>query len=386
MKRIESIDIARGIVMIIMALDHTRDLIHIDSLTQNPTDLNTTSTVLFFTRWITHLCAPVFVFLSGVSAYLSFTQSRDEVASKKYLLTRGLWLILLDMTIINFILWFDVHFTILLFNVVATIGFGFIFLSQVLKIPSRTLGILGLCILIFHGFVPLIPFAELSLIKKILMPLFSPGSFPFGSGNVFVMGYPPIPWLGIMLVGFATGPLFESNMKARKKILIKLSLVSILLFLLIRSMNGYGDPIPWSHQKDALFTLLSFINVTKYPPSLDFCLLFLGILCIILFLVEGLDNQLVKPLVIYGRVPLFYFIVHFFILHILLMIILLIQGNHLTDLIFGSNFGRPKGISGLRLPFIYMIWLGLVISLYPLCRWFGNYKAKHPEKKWLRYI
>jgi uncharacterized membrane protein len=166
MKRINSIDTVRGIVMILMALDHVRDLLHTTSITQSPTDLNTTTPALFFTRWITHLCAPVFVFLSGTSAFISFTNKNNVKDSRWFLLTRGIWLIILEFTLVNFGVWFDIHFSIFLFDVIAAIGFGFIILGLLLKLSSKTIGIIGIAILVLHNLAPLIPFDENSIIAS----------------------------------------------------------------------------------------------------------------------------------------------------------------------------------------------------------------------------
>ncbi len=385
MKRILSIDITRGLVMIIMALDHTRDLIHITSVTQQPTDLLTTSPALFFTRWVTHLCAPTFVFLSGASAYLSF-KNKNIGEARRFLLYRGLTLIILEFTLVNFGLWFDIHFNVFLFNVIGTIGFGFIILSLLLKSSVKTIALTGLLIIFLHNLAPLIPFAETSLFKKILMPFFAPGAFPFGGGKIFVMGYPPIPWLGVMLVGFAAGKLFELPAAQRKSVFIKSGLVSLILFIVIRGVNIYGDSIPWATQKNPLYTFLSFMNVTKYPPSLVFCLVTLGIMFLILSLLEGVNNKITKIITVYGKVPLFYFLIHWYILHPIMFLIVFLQGYKSSDLLFGFNLGRPKGISGVNLLLTYLIWIGVVIMLYPLCKWYGKYKENHKEKKWLRYL
>ncbi|MBI3139636.1 MAG: DUF1624 domain-containing protein [Sphingobacteriales bacterium] len=386
MKRIPSIDSTRGIVMIIMALDHVRDLIHTTSITQSPTDLATTSPLLFFTRWVTYLCAPVFVFLSGTSAFLSFTRSNDAGASRQFLWTRGAWLILLDLTVINFALWFDIHFNVFLFNVVSAIGFGYIILGFVLKFSYKAIAITGLLIVFLHNLAPLIPLAETSTFKKVLMPFFGPGAIPLGGGKTFVMGYPPIPWLAVMLLGFASGKLFELERSVRKKAFFKIGLLAILLSVLVRFVNIYGDAAPWSTQKNNFYTFLSFLDITKYPPSLVYCLLFLGIMFLILSATEGLQNKFTGIAIVYGKVPLFYFLLHFFLIHILMFLVLFWQGYGVADFVFGFNFGRPAGISGLSLPGVYLAWIGVVGLLYPLCRWYGKYKQTHPEKKWLRYL
>ncbi|MEO8712738.1 MAG: heparan-alpha-glucosaminide N-acetyltransferase domain-containing protein, partial [Parafilimonas sp.] len=300
MKRIYSIDFMRGFVMIIMVLDHVRDFMHTTSIAQSPTDLNTTTPALFFTRWVTHLCAPTFVFLSGTSAFISMFYKNDIKSTRKFLLTRGLWLIVLEFTLVNFGLWFDVHFDVFLFDVIATIGFGFIVLGLLLKLKPQTIGIIGLAIIFLHNLAPFVPGAETSLFKKILMPFFAPGAFPFGNGKVFIMGYPPIPWLGIMLVGFAAGEFFKQEEHTRKKFFAKIGLTSIALFIIIRAINIYGDSFNWMQQKNSFYTLLSFINVTKYPPSLDFILLFLGIMFLILSAAEGIRNKFTDIASVYG--------------------------------------------------------------------------------------
>lgn len=387
MKRIETIDIVRGIVMIIMVLDHVRDLIHVDSITQSPTDLSTTTPLLFFTRWITHLCAPIFVFLAGTSAYIVFKNKNNPAETRQHLFKRGLWLLLLEFTLVNFAIFFDAGFHTVLFGVIATIGFGFIMLGLLLKLSSRQLGAIGLIILFCHNLTALIPFSDNSLIKLILTPFFNPTAIPLFAGKVFVMGYPPIPWLGIMLVGFAAGQFFELDVAKRKIRFIQLGLGALFLFMLFRFVNIYGDTLPWTSQKTPLFTFLSFMNVTKYPPSLVFCLVTLGVMFLLLAFAEQLNNGFKKVASVYGKVPLFFFVVHFYLVHIITLIMLFLQGFHWHQFAFAAGtFGRPKDLeSGLSLGAIYLIWVGVVVALYPLCLWFGKYKAAH-RYWWLRYI
>ena len=386
MKRLQSIDIVRGIVMIIMALDHTRDLIHITSVTDSPTNLQTTTAALFLTRWMTHFCAPTFVFLSGVSAYLMFRKTNDVTSTRRFLLTRGIWLVVLEFTLVNFGVWFDPHFSFFIFNVIATIGFGFIILSLFLRAPSKTILIIGLAIIFLHNLSSFIPAPETSLSGKLAMMLVAPVAIPFREGGLFIMGYPPIPWLGILLTGFAAGPLFELPIPTRKPLFLKIGLMGLALFIIVRSVNIYGDSFQWEMQKSTLFTFLSFINVTKYPPSLVFCLLTLGVMFLLLSWVEGLQNKFAEIATVYGKVPLFYFLVHWYILHPLMFLIVFFQGYRYSDLQFGVNLGRPKGQSGVNLWYTYLIWVLVVIALYPICKWYGRYKESHKEKKWLRYL
>jgi uncharacterized membrane protein len=373
--------------MIIMALDHVRDLMHLNSITQSPTDLTTTTPLLFFTRWITHLCAPIFVFLAGTSTYISLKRKNNFISTKKHLLERGLFLLLLEFTVVNFALFFDIGFHTILFEVIASTGLGFIMLGLLLKLPTRYLGYIGLIIIFGHNLTPVIPFAENSLIKSILMPFFSPSAIPLFAGKIFVMGYPPIPWFGIMLVGFACGHFFELAAEQRKKLFLNIGIGSLLLFVAIRYINIYGDSLQWSTQKKSLYTFLSFMNVTKYPPSLAFCLVTLGIMFLLLAFVENFNKGFQQISMVYGKAPLFYFVAHFYLVHSITLAMLFFQGFHWSQLEFATGtFGRPKDIeSGLPLWEIYVVWIGVVITLYRPCKWFGYYKATH-KKWWLNYI
>lgn len=384
--RIQSIDIVRGIVMIIMALDHTRDMIHLTSVSDQPTNLQTTTVALFLTRWITHFCAPTFVFLSGVSAFLFLRKNKDIAYTRRFLLTRGLILIFIEFTLVNFGVWFDPSFNTMLFDVIATIGFGFIVLALVLNVPARGLIIAGLVIICLHDLFIFLPPAGNSFGAKIAMMFVSPGAMPFGKSGLFIMGYPPLPWLGIMLTGFGAGRLFEFPPLVRKKKFLQIGLAAVALFIILRAINIYGDPVPWMHQKYGMFTVLSFINVTKYPPSLLFCLITLGGMFLLLFLVEGVRNKATQTAIVFGKVPLFYFVIHWYIIHPVMFLIVFLQGYRTSDLVFGTSLGRPKGVSGVNLGYTYLIWIALAIVLYPICKWYGRYKEQHREKKWLSYF
>src|SRR5690242_8234565 len=366
MKRISSIDATRGIVMIIMALDHVRDLMHVNSITQSPTNLETTTPILFFTRWITYLCAPTFVFLAGTSAFISFKNKNNFLQSRNFLLKRGVYLVVLEFVVVNFLMYFDPGYHTLIFEVIATIGLGFIVLSFLLKVSSKTIAIIGLVIIFGHNLFSLIPFEQGSVLKSVLSPLLTLGVFPVFTNKVFIMAYPPVPWLGIMLAGFATGKLFELQQPERKKIFIKIGLSALLLFMLIRFVNVYGDPVKWSVQKNNIFTFLSFMNITKYPPSLLFCLITLGIMYLMLACTGGVKNRFITITSVYGKVPLFYFLVHFFLIHVIMVTVMLLQGFHWSQLDFASgNFGRRKGVtSGLPLWAIYVIWITVGAVLY----------------------
>ena len=387
MKRISSIDFTRGLVMILMVLDHVRDLMHIDSVTHNPTDLSSTTAAIFFTRFATHFCAPIFVFLAGTSAYLSAQNSTDRKQNRLFLLKRGLWLILLEFTVINFGIWFDIGFHLYLFQVIAAIGLGFIVLSYTSRLSPKIVGGIGVSIMALHNVLPLIPAEQGSILKTILTPLFSTTAIPLSSQTTLIMGYPPIPWIGILLAGFGFGILFNRPQNERKRLFMRIGLGSIALFLLLRFINSYGDPAPWSIHNNDLFTILSFLNVTKYPPSLIFCLLTLGIMFVMLSLAELAENRFTRFISVYGKTPLFFYLIHWYIVHPLLILILVAQGFSWTEMDFASgNFGRPKGVeSGVTLGMVYLIWAAVVIILYAPCKKYGAYKTR-AKSLWVKYI
>lgn len=379
MKRISSIDIIRGLVMVIMALDHVRDLMHVNALTQSPTDLATTTPLLFITRWITYLCAPVFVFLAGTSAYLSFQKNKDVASSRFHMIKRGLWLMLLDLVIMNFILYFDVQFHTILFSVVASIGFGFILLGLLLNLSSLALGALGSIILIGHGLYGMYNAEFGETAKSILNPFLTLSVFPFSTAKLFIVAYPPITWLGIMLIGFSFGKMFAHDHVKRNKQFITIGLTTIAVFILLRYLNIYGDPQQWAFQKDGMTTLLSFLNVSKYPPSLLFTLVTLGCMFLLLGVADRFNSSVQRILIVYGRVPLFYYVVHFLLIHFITLIMLRLQGVPFSNMDFAtSTFGRPRNTeTGVPLWMIIILWSTVVAMLYLPCKWYWQYKQNN---------
>jgi uncharacterized membrane protein len=387
MNRIKSIDVLRGLVMIFMTIDHCRDLTGTEFFTNNPTDLKTTTAALFFTRWITHLCAPTFVFLSGVSAYLLAQRRNDANATRNFLIKRGVVLVIINFTLTNFGIFLDIRFGVLFFQVIAAIGFALIGLGLMIKLPVKTIGIIGLVIIFGHNLFDTVNLSAHPALNVIWTIFMSNGFFPITEKNALLVSYPIIPWLGVAMAGFAFGKFFNRAIEERKKIFVRIGLITIALFILIRALNFYGDPSPWSMQKSGSFTFLSFINTTKYPPSLLFVLMTLGISVLILSFIDGIQNKLMNIISTYGKAPLFYWLLHWYVVHFIAIIIFTSQGFHLHDLQFnGFGMGRPEKGGGLDLPGLYLLWISVVIILYPVCKWFGTYKEKHREINWLHYL
>jgi uncharacterized membrane protein len=272
-------------------------------------------------------------------------------------------------------------------EVIAAIGLSFIVLALLLKLNSRTIGGIGIVIIFSHNLLQGINIPANPFVQFFANVLFRPGMMQLTPDFAVFTAYPLIPWLGIMLTGFACGELFELNEEKRKKIFLWSGISVLTLFAILRAINIYGDPSEFSEQKSVFFSFLSFINVTKYPPSLLFALLFAGMMFIILYISELKQNKISEVLTVYGRVPLFYFIIHLFIIHAMMLGMLLIQGYAPGEFLFGAfNNGRPKTGEGVDLWMVYVIWICVVVLLYPVSKWYGNYKSEHPYKKILRYI
>lgn len=387
--RINSVDLLRGLIMVIMALDHTRDFFHSTAWNRNPLDLSITTPYLFFTRWITHFCAPTFVFLSGVSIYLqSFRKTKKELSA--FLIKRGLWLILLELTLVNFSFSFDIYFTTITLQVIWAIGISMFILGLIIRLPYQALLVIGLVIVFGHNLMDYVeqrPNQQLPFVWDLIHR----ASFhPVGKSHFIGILYPFLPWTGVMILGYCCGKLFSKDVDPtyRRKMLVGLGLMIIGFFIIVRATNIYGDPAKWSTRNNFLFSILSFINTTKYPPSLLFLCMTIGPGLIFLALTEGIQNRLTRIITVYGRVPLFYFVVHFYILHTVSMLLFFTRGHTLQE---GLN--APKGFpvnfiipgDGYRLTIVYLIWIGIVLVMYPLCKWYGDYKASK-KKWWLSYL
>ncbi len=375
--RISSIDMMRGIVMVIMALDHTRDFFHNTALVFNPTDLTKTNAALFFTRWITHFCAPTFVFLAGASMYISL-QRKTKKELSRYLLMRGLWLIVIEFTIMRFAFFFNFYYDVTILNIMWVIGADMVLMAALVHVSDRVALALGFVLLFGNELISPIPI------------LTGNGFIPVTPDFALIASYPLIPWLGIMLLGYSAGKLYTDAVgpQKRKKILYQLGVSAIVLFIVLRVINGYGDTAPWAVQKDTLFTAISFLNVTKYPVSPMFALVTLGPVMIVLALLEGRTLSVLKPANVFGRVPLFYFIVHFFIIHISALALFMIKtGKSFSDIDFhfSKSFGGLTAEGGVTLVWVYVAWMLLLMLLYPICKWYDRYKSSH-KHWWLSYL
>jgi uncharacterized membrane protein len=389
--RIKSIDTIRGAIMVIMALDHVRDFFHITAFSADPTDPTTTTVLLFFTRWITHYCAPSFLLLSGISAYLS-GRKKTVAGISNFLAKRGLWLVFVEIIFITFALSFDVTYKVIFLQVIWALGMSMLFLSLLVRFFSSAVILsIGLLLIFGHDLLGLVRFAAHS-VPDILLNVFFTGAgkfYPVGSAHTVAVLYAVLPWTGLMFLGYGLGSLYDKDADParRKKTLLTLGTTAILAFLILRAFNGYGDPSPWSEQTEGWRTFLSFMNVSKYPPSLMYCLVTLGPVLLLLAYTDQLENRFSIFLSVYGKVPFFYYVLHFYLIHTFSALAVLASGytwRQATDPKLFFQF-RPFDF-GYRLEYVYLIWIGIVILLYLPCRWFGTYKTKRKKKWWLSYL
>lgn len=387
--RIESIDVLRGLVMVIMALDHVRDYFHLGAIVYDPTDMDTTTPQLFFTRFVTNFCAPVFIFLTGTSASL-FGQNKSKSTLSRFLWTRGIWLIFVEIVIMNFLWWFNPRYEFINLQVIWAIGLCMISLSALIYLPRKVLIIISLIVVFGHNTLDGIT-AEGNSLESILWYIFHQLHFmPISETRVIGFYYPIVPWFAVMALGYCFGFLFHKGFDAekRKKHLLQLGFVSIALFLLIRGINVYGDPSPWKIQKNALFTFMSFINVSKYPPSLLYLLITIGPTFIVLYLLEGFKNRTTDFLLVFGRVPFFYYVLHVLIIHSAALLLLMALGKDWTLMIFTSDSFLTDKLAnyGYSLGVVYVVWILVVALLYPLSKKYMTYKLVNKDKWWLSYL
>jgi uncharacterized membrane protein len=395
--RVNAIDLLRGLVMVIMLLDHTREYVHREALNFDPTDLTKTHTLLFFTRWVTHYCAPVFVFLAGTGAFLRGARCKNKSELSRFLITRGLWLILLEFTVIRVVVWFnfDFHFAFLL-QVIWVIGVSMILLAGLIYLPLRVIAIGSIAMIALHNLLDRIRVPSftvscnsLSGVSDALWMLLHQQGMVFLTANVYgLLLYPLIPWIGVLAAGYCFGAVYQWETERRRRMLFRLGAGLILGFVALRGLNLYGDPSRWSVQEQGWFTVLSFLNVTKYPPSLLFLLMTLGPAMLALSWAERKGGgRLSRVLITFGRVPLIFYVGQWLMAHGLAVMFGYLAGQPIGwQLVGPMDQPRPNpGNLGFSLWVVYMVWLLGLLMLYPLCRWFAELKRRRRDW-WLSYL
>ena len=379
--RIESVDLLRGVVMIIMALDHTRDYF---GMPGSPTNLATASVALFFTRWVTNICAPVFFLLTGTGARLALGR-RTKPDLARFLFTRGLWLIFLDLVLFRCLILqfnFDYHVTII--TVLWALGWSMIVLSALIWLPTSIVTAFGVILIVTHNL-----FDSVNSSNPIWTILHSPNFLLNTPAHTVRIAYPLIPWIGVTAAGYGLGAIYSWNEARRRTFLLRLGVLLTIGFILLRAINIYGDPFRWTHQRTAVYTVLSFLNTVKYPPSLLFLLMTLGPAILFLWLVDAHTPSVLRPALIYGKVPMFYYLLHFFAIHVLAVIICYARYGEIHSMFQSPDLAhfpitQPPGW-GLTLPWVYLIWIAVVIAVYPLCRWYAALRQRSTNP-WLSYV
>ena len=382
--RVISIDILRGVVMVLMTLDHVR--FFFSNADFNPLDLTQSNIPLFLTRWVTHICAPTFIFLAGIGAYLSLKRGKSKPKLCRFLLIRGLWLVFLDLTVVTFSWSFNLRGNFFVAGVLWAIGWSMVFLAAVIYLPTRTIAAIGILMIVGHNFFDHVQAEQLGNIGWVWAILHERKMLELTSGFRLFILYPLIPWIGVMAVGYTFGTLLEIEKNRRLQLLRKISLSMIVTFIIIRVINSYGDPNPWLIQSRFFYTLLSFLNCHKYPPSLLYLLITLGLAILLLYFLEKSEIRYFKPLIILGQQPLFFYMIHFWLIHITAILFALSRYG-ITPFTF-SQLGiswKPKAF-GYDLPIVYLIWLLMTVILYIICERFAKYKKKHRGKWWLNYL
>jgi uncharacterized membrane protein len=388
-KRIESIDILRGCVMVIMALDHVRDYFYYGAFFNDPTNLETTKPILFFTRFITHYCAPVFVFLAGTSAFL-YGSRKTKPELFKFLFSRGIWLIFLEIVVNNFIWTFDFSFSFQIFQVIWAIGLSMVSLSFLIFLPKKVLLATGVILVAGHNLLDGIVTEGQSLQSIIWYLLHQEQFLVINPNQLVLLKYPVIPWIGIMVLGYLFGTFYQRDyaVNKRKKWLLHLGLGALAVFFVLRGLNFYGDLTPWSVQDTLTKSILSFFDIAKYPPSLLFTCITLGPALLFLRTIESTKNRVTDFFLVFGRVPLFYYFMHVLVIHLLAIGGIVIYGDSWHNMILTADVFLNKKLRnyGYSLQIVYLLWIGVVLFLYPFSKRYMIYKANNKDKWWLSYL
>ena len=381
--RLDSVDMLRGLAIVLMSLDHVREFLSASQI--DPTNVAETSIPLFYTRWVTHFCAPVFVFLAGTGAYLYRTRGHSLAEVSWFLLSRGLWLVVLELTVIRLAWFYNLDYSFSVGQVIWAIGWSMVVMSVLVVLPMSAITGCGLLLIAFHNlFDPVTAdsFGDWAWAWRFLHA--GGGVTPLPGLYVHV-AYPLIPWVGVMAVGYGFGALLQLPHTQRRAETLALGIILTLTFIGLRYANVYGDTVAWSLQSDAARTVMSFLNLQKYPPSLLFLLMTLGPALIALAAADRPAGPLGRVLVIFGRVPLFYYVLHLYVIHALTLGLVYLQRGEFPDWLFSFPPGHAGEGCGFGLPILLLIWLGVVAALYPLCRWFAGVKRRRSDA-WLSYL
>ena len=388
--RVDSIDVLRGLVMVIMALDHVRDFMSRDALLFDPTDLTQTRASIFLTRWITHFCAPVFCFLAGTGIFLSFTRGKSRSDVARFLVSRGLWLVFLELTVVQFSWLFHVDVHQFGAATIWSLGWSMVAMAGLIYLPLWGIAAFGIGMIVVHNAFDRVMPQAFGSFAWLWSVLHVESAIPLGADHALYIAYPLVPWIGVMAAGYALGALMKLEQQQRRTRLLWLGIGLCVAFVALRAANIYGDMRPWTAQTTSLFNILSFLNCTKYPPSLLYLLMTLGPAIVALWLFDRKTGAIARFFIVFGRVPLFYYLLHLYVIHGIAVLLSFLKYGR-ADWLFVAPPWDPKTIAlypqgyGLGLAGIYAIWLIVIGLLYPVCRWFAELKQRRRDV-WLSYL
>jgi uncharacterized membrane protein len=386
------VDALRGVIMMVMAIDHIRDYVTRSAQQFQPTDLSRTTPPIFLTRWITHFCAPVFVLTAGLGAYLWMTRGHHSKGQlSRLLVSRGIWLVVVEITLLRFIMFSQISFTAhpVLLIILSAIGISMMVLAGLIYLPVPVLIGISVAIIALHNLLDNVPSERFGRAAWIWDILYQRGAIAF-DGMTFRPAYAVLPWIGVMVGGYCLGGVFSWDADRRRRFLVRLGLALAAAFVVVRAVNLYGDPAPWDHQASPVFTVLSFLNVTKYPPSLDFLLMTLGPALVAMAWLENFHFRFTNPLIVFGRVPFFYYGAHLLLAHLIAIGLNLVRyGAKSFLLVAPPSMGGPSALFpadyGFPLWVTYAVWIVVLLLLYPVCLWFARLK-QHRRAWWLTYL
>lgn len=374
--RINSIDLLRGLVMVVMALDHVRDFFGVSG--GNVRDVGDAG--LFLTRWVTHFCAPTFILLAGVSAYLYQARGHSTRDTSRFLLTRGLFLIVLELTLVRVAWRFNYDLSIFVFQVIWVLGAAMVVLALLVHLPRWAIAAIGLAMVAGHNLLDGVRAEDLGPAGFVWAFLHQPALLRVAGAGVYPL-YSLLPWVGVMALGYALGPIMQLEPSHRRRWLFGLGAGISVGFVLLRATNLYGDPAAWTSHDSVLSTVLSFIDCEKYPASLLYLMMTLGPMLMLLAVFEGARGRMAGSIITIGRVPLLYYVAHLYLIHALAVLYATVTVGDSAWLFAGAPLRKPAGY-GLPLGGLYVAWLLVVVSLYPVCRWFADLKQRRREWWW----
>ena len=380
-ERLYSVDILRGIAMVLMALDHVRDYFHYVRF--DPLDLTQTTTILFITRWVTHHCAPVFIFLAGTGAFLSLGRGRTRSDLARFLVSRGLWLVFLELTVIKLAWYFNFNYHVISAPVIWAIGWSMVFLAGIIYLPRTVITLVAFGMIGLHNILDTVPKETFGSLAWLWQIMHERSAFEIASHIQFRVVYPLVPWIGVMAAGYLFGSVFSKPLQERNRLFYIIGSGLMIGFIIIRAINVYGDPHPWSVQDDFTKTMLSFIDTHKYPPSLLYLMMTLGPAILVMPFLEKWRGKVGEFFRLFGRVPLFYYVLHLYLIHFLAFIAAWWTMDDYS-FIFDVFFNIPEGY-GFSLPVVYLIWIAIIAILYLPCLWFADLKQRRKDV-WLSYL